>query len=191
MSVHGLQPKCVVLQRYRSYPLSSRCCSILSDFQTATRCSSAFRIDGSPEPRSTSAFEVCCSRSLANKRPSPSSRRSLRPGIARLDIPLHRFKTFLSSSMGGECGAKTFIGRRDCVPVSSGVSQSPQSHQDLQSLFIVMFLVRSLTLLYVPTFFNENRPACTASESKAISRPGAVLALNQFGCACQGSPCCP
>ena len=32
-----------------------------------------------------------------------------------------------------------FIGHRDCVPVSSGVSQSHQSHQDLQSLFIVVF----------------------------------------------------
>ena len=35
---------------------------------------------------------------LSSKRPSPSSRRSLPPGFARLDIPLHRFKSFLSSN---------------------------------------------------------------------------------------------
>ena len=59
VSVHGLQPMRVVLQRYRSYHLSSRCCGIFSDFQTATRSSSAFRIDGSPGPRATSAFVAC------------------------------------------------------------------------------------------------------------------------------------
>ena len=42
VSAHGLQPKRVVLQRYRSHPLSSRCRSILSAIRTATRCSSAF-----------------------------------------------------------------------------------------------------------------------------------------------------
>ena len=59
VSVHGLQPKRVVLQRSCSHPLSSRCCSILSDFRTATRCSSAFQIDVLPESRSTSVFEAC------------------------------------------------------------------------------------------------------------------------------------
>ena len=84
VSVHGLQPKHVVLQKCSAHPLSSRCCSILS----ATRCSSAFQFDVLPEPRSTSAFEVCCSRPLSAKRSSPSSRRSLPPGSAKIDIPL-------------------------------------------------------------------------------------------------------
>ena len=68
--------------------------------RTATRCSSAFQFDLSPEPLSTSAFEVCCSRLLSAKRPSLSSRRSLPPGSARLDIQQHGFNTLSSSSMG-------------------------------------------------------------------------------------------
>ena len=44
VSVHGLQPKRAELQRHRSHPLSSRCCSILSGLRTATRCSSAFNV---------------------------------------------------------------------------------------------------------------------------------------------------
>ena len=59
VSVHGLQPKRVVLQRHCSHPLSSRCRSVLSAIRTATRCSSAFVFDMLQEPRSTRAFEVC------------------------------------------------------------------------------------------------------------------------------------
>ena len=132
MSVYGLQPKPVVLQRCCSHPLSSRCCSILSAIRTATRCSSALQFDVLPEPRSTIAFEVCCSRSLSANRPSPSSPRSLPPGSARLEIPLHSFMTFLSTSMG--CELRTAITAAVCPslaietasPVSSGVSQSRQ-----------------------------------------------------------------
>ena len=49
VSVHDLQPKRVVLQRYRSHPLTSRCCSILSAIRTATRCNSTcHQIDAYP-----------------------------------------------------------------------------------------------------------------------------------------------
>ena len=64
VSVHGLRPKRVVLQKYCSHPLSNRC--------SEPRCSSAFQFDVLPEPPSTNG-----------------SRRSLPPGFARLDIPLH------------------------------------------------------------------------------------------------------
>ena len=119
VSVRGLQPKRAVLQRCCSRPLSSRCCSILSAIRTATRCSSAFQFDVLPEPRSTSAFEVCCSRPLSAKRPSPRSRRSFPPGSARPDIPFHCFKTFLSSSMGWDLNTAFTTAARPSLAVET------------------------------------------------------------------------
>ena len=56
-SVHGLQPKRVVTQRFRSYPLSSRCCSILSDFQTCN--SLLFSVSNRRVARATLNQRVC------------------------------------------------------------------------------------------------------------------------------------
>ena len=58
---------------------------------------------------------------------------------------------------------------------------SPKSSRPSVSLHRDVFVVRSFTLLYVPTFFNENRPACTASvvqshfTSRCRTRPGPTL----------------
>ena len=106
MSVHGLQPKRVVLQKYCSHPLSSRCCSILSAMRNATRCSSAFHFDVLPEPRSTSAFTVCCSAHLGQMTTTELSTLAS-TWSARIGIPLHSSKTFLSSSMG--CDLRTAV----------------------------------------------------------------------------------
>ena len=138
VSVHGLQSKRVAPQMYHSYLLSSRCCSILSDFKTATRCSSAFRIDKSPEPLPTSAFHVCGYWLLLAKRPSPTSRRSLPPGSARLDIQPQSLNTYLRSS---------FIGRRDCVPASSGTWRFSKVIKTFSRSSSWCFVVKSLTLL--------------------------------------------
>ena len=67
-------------------------------------------------------------------------------------------------------------------PCPLGVSRSPQSHQDLQSLFVVVFRRQiAHVAVQVPTFFNKNRTACTASWPRAASRPCAILALIQYG----------
>ena len=79
---------------------------------------------------------------------------------------IHSLKTFsvmlnvLRSSHRFYHSCLAFIGRRDCVPVSCGVSQSPRSHQDSSvSLHRDVSLVRSLTLLLVPTLLQRESPS--------------------------------
>ena len=157
VSAHGLQPERVVLQRY---------CSVLSAIRTATRCSSAFQFDVLPEPR---AFEACCSRLLSSKRPSPAldARFHLDPPgstsrstASTRSCQAHRAVIFAPHSPRLS-GLHWPSRLRPCV--LSCIAVSPKSSKTFSLSSSWRFVVRSLTLLCVSTFFNEHRTACTAS----------------------------
>ena len=145
---HKLQPKRVVLQRYCSHPLSSPCCSILSAIRTTTRCSPAFQFDVLPGQRSTSE-RIEGMLFSARSRPNDHHRAldaRIHLDSARLDILLHSFWTFLSSSMGFDLRTAFTADVWPSLVVETASpgplvyrSLSQVSHQDHQSLFIVVF----------------------------------------------------
>ena len=77
-----------------SYLLLSRRCSILSELFSVSNLHVANQSHAQPVHLRYAVL------GLSAKRPSPSSRRSFPPGSARLNVPLHSFMTFLSSSKG-------------------------------------------------------------------------------------------
>ena len=89
-------------------------------------------------------------------------------------------------------GGPALIGRQDCVPASSGKSQSSQRHQDSQPVFVVVFR-RQIAHVAVSADLLQREPPqiVRPPESRATSRPSVALAPIQFGCACRGSRNCP
>ena len=113
--------------------------------------------------------------------------------------PPGSFKTFLSSSMG--CDLRTAftaavwpsLAVETASPMSFlwCIAVSPKSSRPSVSLHRgVSSSDRSRCCGCQPPSMRIAQLA-RLPESRAISHPGAVLALNRYGCACQGSPCCP
>ena len=179
--VHGLQPKRVVLQRYRSHPLTSRCCSILSATRTATRCNSTcHQIDAYPVQL----------RHAVHRPSGPNDHHRAPRARIHLDPPGSTFRPVVSTTWHSPpCSPSRLSGLHR--PSRLRPSR-PLVHRSLPRVINTFRLsFRSLTLLSVLTFFSENRQLARLLASRAISRPGAALALKRYGCACPGSPCCP
>ena len=126
-------------QPRRTPVVSFRCCSTLSAIRTANRCSSAFQFNVSPDPRSTSAFEACCSwHPLANQTTIAELPELASAWISKLDFSFRGLNHRVHLRIR-HCGCPALTGNRDRVSASSGVSQSPKVHQDIASFFVVVF----------------------------------------------------